>query len=124
MNLISNVTRPSFVSIDAFLFFILLTLSLILVPCHVRAADTDLTAEQKQTLIHLLKQDCGSCHGMRLKGGLGPELTQSKMAALGVNNLTAVIKYGRPGTAMPPWQAILSDTEIQYIAEQLVSGVQ
>jgi mono/diheme cytochrome c family protein len=29
------------------------------------------TARQAE-LLHLLKHDCGSCHGMTRKGGLGP----------------------------------------------------
>ncbi len=82
------------------------------------------TERSPDELMHLLKQDCGSCHGMRMKGGLGPELTKDKMEQLGVGGIYAVVKYGRPGTAMPPWSAILSDNEIEYIAKQLVKGVQ
>ena len=36
------------------------------------AAEPDV-ARQKQ-LVHLVRQDCGSCHGMTLNGGLGPAL--------------------------------------------------
>ncbi|MCG8427047.1 MAG: cytochrome c, partial [Chromatiales bacterium] len=28
--------------------------------------------QRQNDLLHLLKHDCGSCHGMRLEGGLGP----------------------------------------------------
>ena len=30
------------------------------------------TAPDPKVLEHLVKQDCGSCHGLTLKGGLGP----------------------------------------------------
>lgn len=84
----------------------------------------ELTSEKQSALLHLIKQDCGSCHGMRLTGGLGPDLTSSRMRQLGEKNISTVIKYGRPGTAMPPWRAILNDDEIAFISEQLVRGVQ
>ena len=29
----------------------------------------------RRQLEHLLLQDCGSCHGLRLTGGLGPAIT-------------------------------------------------
>ncbi len=120
MNLISTHSVQS----SSFSFVLAVFLCLPLSMVQAETSSSTLSDERKQSLIHLLKQDCGSCHGMRLKGGLGPELTQEKMSAIGVANLMAVIKYGRPGTAMPPWQAILNDSEIQYIAEQLVAGVQ
>lgn len=82
------------------------------------------TERSPDELMHLLKQDCGSCHGMRLKGGLGPELSKEKMGQLGVGGIYAVVKYGRPGTAMPSWSAILSDNEIEFLANKLVEGVQ
>ncbi|HYG42204.1 MAG TPA: cytochrome c, partial [Bordetella sp.] len=31
-------------------------------------------------LEHLLRQDCGSCHGLRMTGGLGPPLTRQALA--------------------------------------------
>ena len=31
-------------------------------------------ATRQAELRYLLKQDCGSCHGMTMKGGLGPAL--------------------------------------------------
>jgi len=88
------------------------------------SAQSQLTEEKRSSLRHLLKQDCGSCHGMRLTGGLGPELTSDTMSKLGAKNIFTVVKYGRPGTAMPPWRAILNDNEIEFIAEQLVVGVE
>ena len=36
-------------------------------------------ARQSQ-LIRMVRQDCGSCHGIQLTGGLGPALTRDRMA--------------------------------------------
>jgi len=37
------------------------------------AADGPAPARRAE-LLHLVRQDCGSCHGLTLKGGLGPSL--------------------------------------------------
>lgn len=67
-------------------------------------------------------QDCGSCHGMTLKGGLGPGLRPSDLENRSVEALAAIIRSGVPDTAMPPWKALLSNEEIHWISEQLKSG--
>lgn len=85
-------------------------------------ADTpDVTRQEK--LLHLLKQDCGSCHGMTLQGGLGPDLLAQRMAQLPKDYLVTVIAKGRPGTPMPPWENLLSEGDIAWLAEQLQKGV-
>ena len=35
----------------------------------------EMTKQRQAEIKNLLLQDCGSCHGMTLKGGLGPALT-------------------------------------------------
>ena len=41
------------------------------------AADAVPIGPQRQLqLVRIVRQDCGSCHGMRLTGGLGPALTR------------------------------------------------
>ena len=37
-------------------------------------------AERARELIHIVRQDCGSCHGLTLAGGLGPALTPEVLA--------------------------------------------
>ena len=37
-------------------------------------------AERAAELVRIVRQDCGSCHGMRLTGGLGPALTREALA--------------------------------------------
>jgi len=79
-------------------------------------------AQRQGELVRTVRQDCGSCHGMRLTGGLGPPLTREALAGKPLDALVAVIVHGRPGTPMPPWSAMLSDDESRWIAVQLVAG--
>jgi cytochrome c55X len=79
-------------------------------------------AARQQVLIHMVRQDCGSCHGMKLTGGLGPALTREAMANLPLESLAATIFHGRPGTPMPPWNAMLNEAEARWIAVQLQQG--
>ena len=52
-------------------------------------------------------------------GGLGPALTQERLAVYDVDTLTTIILEGLPGTAMPPWRDLLSAEEARWIAETL-----
>ncbi len=78
--------------------------------------------ERRATLVHIVRQDCGSCHGLTLKGGLGPALLPETLADKPVESLAATIIHGRPGTPMPPFLGIVSDAEAQWIVERLVAG--
>lgn len=73
-------------------------------------------------LIRLVRQDCGSCHGMSLQGGLGTPLTREALADRSAETLAATIMYGRPGTAMPAWKTLLSQAQANWIADQLLIG--
>jgi cytochrome c55X len=79
-------------------------------------------AARQFELVRMVRQDCGSCHGMRLTGGLGPALTREALADKPPSSLAATIFHGRPGTPMPGWRAMLSEAEAQWIAEQLAAG--
>ncbi len=79
--------------------------------------------ERQVELTHLLKHDCGSCHGMRLEGGLGPALKPERLASYSVEALTTTILHGRTGTPMPPWSPFLSEQEAQWVAALLKRGV-
>lgn len=79
-------------------------------------------ARQAQ-LLRMLRQDCGSCHGMRLTGGLGPALTRQALAGLPAQSLAATIYHGRPGTPMPGWSRFVSADEAQWLADRLLAGV-
>ena len=79
-------------------------------------------AARQRQLLTLLKQDCGSCHGMRLTGGLGPALTPEALITKPAASLVATIVSGRPGTAMPPWRRFVSEAEAEWLVARLVLG--
>jgi len=83
---------------------------------------SEISQVRQQQLTHLVKQDCGSCHGMTLKGGLGTPLLPDDLKNKTVELLTHTIMHGRPTTAMPPWQEILNQHEARWIAQQLKRG--
>ncbi|MDU9005350.1 c-type cytochrome [Sedimentitalea todarodis] len=73
-------------------------------------------------LKRLVHQDCGSCHGLTLKGGLGPDLRMEQLAHYDRESLATVILSGVPGTPMPPWEPLMSNDEALWIAEYLLTG--
>ena len=79
-------------------------------------------ATRQSELTHLVRQDCGSCHGMTLKGGLGPALTRDALRDKPAESLVVTVLYGRPGTAMPPWRTFVTETEAAWIVKQLQEG--
>lgn len=74
-------------------------------------------------LRRLLIQDCGSCHGLRMTGGLGPALTPDVLRSRTRSALITTILYGRPGTAMPPWGNLLNDAQAAWIVDLLLDGL-
>ena len=80
-------------------------------------------AARQRELTTLLRQDCGSCHGMRMTGGLGPALTPQALRDKPPDALAATIFHGRPGTAMPPWRRFVSGAEATWLVERLMQGV-
>ena len=97
---------------------ILLALSLTL--STTLAASDGISGDREQELRNLLIQDCGSCHGLQMKGGLGPALLPEMLQGKSVEYLSTVILHGRPGTAMPPWRSLLSAEEARWMAQQLL----
>ena len=77
---------------------------------------------RQQELAYLLKHDCGSCHGLRLEGGLGPALVPERLRSLSLEQLASTILHGRPGTPMPPWEPFLSRQDALWLAGRLKRG--
>jgi cytochrome c55X len=100
----------------------LLLLCTLLAALPAAAQDTVPGSARQQALIRIVRQDCGSCHGMRLTGGLGPALTREALAELPLEAVVASIVHGRPGTPMPPWKSMLSEPDAVWIATQLRAG--
>ena len=78
--------------------------------------------ERQQELVRMVRQDCGSCHGLHLTGGLGSALTPEALAGKPLDSMVSTIYSGRPGTPMAPWSAMLSESDARWIAEQLFAG--
>jgi len=85
-------------------------------------ATAEVSPERQNELLYLIKQDCGACHGMNLKGGLGPALLPETLSAKPKEYLVTTILEGRKNTAMPPWKSILSREDAVWITEQLQNG--
>ncbi|WP_305908462.1 cytochrome c [Methylomarinum sp. Ch1-1] len=77
------------------------------------------SVQRQRELLHLLKHDCGSCHGLTLKGGLGPALLAGAIADKEDDFLIRTILHGRKGTAMPPWRDFISASEAAWLVEYL-----
>jgi cytochrome c55X len=81
-----------------------------------------LPPERAAELERLVRQDCGSCHGMTLKGGLGSDLRAETLAGVEPQALVQIILDGVPGTAMPPWRPLLTEGDALWIAEYLLNA--
>ena len=79
-------------------------------------------AEDSRRLEHVVKQDCGSFHGLTMKGGLGKPLTPEALAGVDQQTIASIILDGVPGTAMPPWRPLLAESEALWIANYLKRG--
>lgn len=98
------------------------TFFLLLSSATVSTTWADVLPARQQELVHLLKHDCGSCHGITLKGGLGLPLTPEALAGKPVELLENIINNGLPDTAMPPWNQILSAEEIRWLVHYMTKG--
>ncbi|WP_081910228.1 cytochrome c [Thermopetrobacter sp. TC1] len=88
----------------------------------VAMAEGTLSPQRQKALVHLVRQDCGSCHGMTLKGGLGKPLLPENLADRDAETLAEIILDGIPDTPMPPWRSQLTQEEALWIARRLKEG--
>jgi cytochrome c55X len=79
--------------------------------------------ERQGALLYLLRQDCGSCHGLTMRGGLGPPLLPLALADKPDGALVEAILDGRPGTPMPPWRFSLTPEEAGWMIRRLKEGL-
>lgn len=93
----------------------LLLLLLFSTPCF----SAEITANRQQQLRDLLKNDCGACHGLTLKGGMGPALLPENLINKSDDFLMATILNGRKNTAMPPWKTFINTDEAAWLIKQL-----
>jgi cytochrome c55X len=86
-------------------------------------AGETLSDARRAELHNLLIQDCGSCHGLTMRGGLGPALLPQNLRDRPRESLIDTVMNGRPETAMPPWNKLLSRDEAGWLIDQLRRGV-
>lgn len=91
-----------------------LLLLLLLLPAW-PAWSGEIPPERQQALRELLKQDCGACHGLTLKGGMGPALLPETLEGKSDDFLADTILNGRQGTAMPPWRPFMKRDEAMWL---------
>lgn len=82
----------------------------------------DISTARQGELLYVLEQDCGSCHGLTLRGGLGPPLLPHLLEERSANDLAEIILDGVPSTPMPPWRALLKENEALWLAHVLKKG--
>lgn len=75
--------------------------------------------QRQAELRHLLDHDCGSCHGLTQRGGLGPALSPAALADRDDDFLADTILYGRHGTPMPPWGGELTRADARWLVDLL-----
>lgn len=109
-------------SISRFSITRLLNTGLLAMLWFTQTAIAEVDPARQNELLYFIKHDCGSCHGMTLKGGLGPALLPETLAAKPKDYLVATILEGRINTAMPPWKSMLSHNDAVWITEQLQNG--
>lgn len=95
----------------------------VLVLAAAAAAAEEPDPARQAELLHMLRQDCGSCHGMRLSGGLGPPLSPQALAGKDREALVAIVLDGVPGRPMPPWRPYLSQEEASWLVDRLREGL-
>ena len=95
---------------------------LVLALCPGFSAGADPAPERARQLVRMVRQDCGACHGLTLKGGLGPSLLPEALRGKPAESLRYTVLLGRPGTPMPPWKTFLSEAEADWIIRQLMAG--
>ena len=87
------------------------------------AGDPIPSPARQTELDYMLRQDCGSCHGMTFKGGLGSPLLPEHLEGKAEDALADVVLDGIPGTPMPPWRSLLTESEARWMIMRLRQGL-
>lgn len=83
-------------------------------------AEQSLNNIRQQELQNMFKHDCGSCHGLTMKGGLGSPLLAESVKNKTDKFLVKTILEGRKGTAMPPWKSFITRQEAMWLVKNLI----
>lgn len=87
------------------------------------ASQAEPAPARRAELLNLVVQDCGSCHGLRMEGGLGLPLTPKALEGKDRDGLALTIMQGRYGTTMPAWSPFMSEEEAGWIVDMLKRGL-
>jgi cytochrome c55X len=87
----------------------------LVVALAVGQAVAEIAPDRIAKLRDMVAEDCGACHGMTRKGGLGPPLLHENLEPLSSEAVIETILEGRPGTPMPPWKPMLTREEAAWI---------
>jgi cytochrome c55X len=85
------------------------------------AIANDPSPQRQQELQNMINHDCGSCHGLTLKGGVGPSLLPDALKNKTDEFLVQTILEGRKGTAMPPWKPFMTEQETLWLVKKLLN---
>jgi cytochrome c oxidase cbb3-type subunit 3 len=70
----------------------------------------------------IFNQNCASCHGQKLEGGVGPNLTdQAWLHGCSVQDIFMTIYDGVPSKGMLSWKKQLRPDEIQAVASYIIA---
>ena len=94
----------------------------LIIMIHLTQVSAALDTARQAELLYLLKNDCGSCHGMTRKGGLGPPLLPDNLRDRPPMLMENTVLDGRPGTPMPPWRGLLTEQEVHWLVEAIRRG--
>jgi cytochrome c55X len=96
-----------------------LALALALLPATAGAEPSSLRQAELRVL---LDQDCGSCHGLARRGGLGPPLLPESLAARSDAELLSMILNGSTEKPMPPWGFLIDAEDAAWLVTELRRG--
>ena len=101
----------------------IMRLSAILLFAGLPAAAAAPDADRQAELLHRLRHDCGSCHGMTMAGGLGPALLPAALEGRSDEELARIVLDGVPRTPMPPWRFEITEDEALWLVGRLKEGL-
>lgn len=87
------------------------------------AAADAIDVGRQAELLHRLRHDCGSCHGMTMQGGLGPPLLPATLEGRADEELARIVLDGVPRTPMPPWRIEITEDEALWLVGRLKGGL-
>jgi len=83
------------------------------------SAFAEIKTERKTELLYMLEQDCGSCHGLTRKGGLGSSLLPESLKGKSDEVILDIIMNGIDGTPMPPWSELITEEEAEFLIQDM-----